>query len=219
MSGSFFYPARPHDRALTAAGEVERLARAALRHLRTGRLGLAGVLHRRALAHSSAEAADAAGAMTSALAASSPTGPPVLYLPAVSWSYRFQRPQHLALALARAGHPVLYVDGFLRSRLLPARRVLHTQGGLHVLRMRVPGRPDPYREPLDRRHRGPDGRDHPRRPAPRAAADGAGAAPLLGRARPRAGAPPRRARWSTTASTSTSASPACRPASRRWRRG
>lgn len=138
MSGSFFYPARPHDRALTVAGEVERLARGALRHLRAGRLGLTSALPRRTPA-------------APALAESHPTGPPVLYLPAVSWSYRFQRPQHLALALARAGHPVLYVDGFLRSRLLPARRVLHTQGGLHVLRMRVPGRPDPYREPLDRR--------------------------------------------------------------------
>jgi glycosyltransferase involved in cell wall biosynthesis len=81
-------------------------------------------------------------------------GAPILYLPAVSWSYRFQRPQHLALALARAGHPVLYVDGFLRSRLLPARHILHTQGDLNVLRLRVPGRPDPYREPLDRRAAG-----------------------------------------------------------------
>jgi glycosyltransferase involved in cell wall biosynthesis len=137
MSGSFFYPARPQDRALTVAGEAERLARGALRHLRAGRLGLASALPRR-MPVPAPEGAEPAGA-------------PVLYLPAVSWSYRFQRPQHLALALARAGHPVLYVDGFLRSRLLPARHVLHTQGGLHVLRMRVPGRPDPYREPLDRR--------------------------------------------------------------------
>jgi glycosyltransferase involved in cell wall biosynthesis len=152
MTGAFFYPARPHDRALTVAGEAERLARAAVRHLRAGRLGMANLLPRRALAHPFADTADiAADAMTGALAESGPTSAPILYLPAVSWSYRFQRPQHLALALTRAGHPVLYVDGFLRSRLLPARRVLHTQGGLHVLRVRVPGRPDPYREPLDRR--------------------------------------------------------------------
>src|SRR5260370_16583000 len=38
--------------------------------------------------------------------------------------------------------------GFLRSRLLPARQLTHVQGGVHVLRVRVPGRPDPYREPL-----------------------------------------------------------------------
>jgi glycosyltransferase involved in cell wall biosynthesis len=138
MSDAFSYPARPQDRALSAVGEVERLARAAVRHLRDG--GVARrALRRRSPSITSADALEGL-----------PAGPPILYLPAVSWSYRFQRPQHLALALARAGHPVLYVDGFLRSRVLPARRVLHTQGGLHVLRMRVPGRPDPYREPLDR---------------------------------------------------------------------
>jgi glycosyltransferase involved in cell wall biosynthesis len=145
MSDAFFYPARRHDRALTAVGEVERLARAALRHLRHlragRRLGAGRALPRRQ---------PGLETMSEALAELPPAGPPILYLPAVSWSYRFQRPQHLALALARAGHPVLYVDGFLRSRLLPARHILHTQGKLHVLRMRVPGRPDPYREPLDR---------------------------------------------------------------------
>ncbi|HEY0512494.1 MAG TPA: glycosyltransferase, partial [Thermoanaerobaculia bacterium] len=143
MSGVFSYPARPHDRALTAFGEAERLARAVVRRLRVGGFGATMPLPRRkGLAEAVAEAPEGA--------ATWPPGPPVLYLPAVSWSYRFQRPQHLALALARAGHPVLYVDGFLRSRLLPVRHVLHTQGGLHVLRMRVPGRPDPYREPLPR---------------------------------------------------------------------
>jgi glycosyltransferase involved in cell wall biosynthesis len=147
MSPSFFYPARPHDRALTAAGQVERLARAAMRHLRSGRLGLATGLPQRGPVRGPAEAT---GEWTRGLAETPPGGAPILYLPAVAWSYRFQRPQHLALALARAGHPVLYVDGFLRSRLLPSRHVLHTQGDLHVLRVRVPGRPDPYREPLDR---------------------------------------------------------------------
>ncbi|MFL6195918.1 MAG: glycosyltransferase [Thermoanaerobaculia bacterium] len=145
MNGAFFYPARPQDRALSAAGEIERLARAVVRRVRSGRLGLAAALPRLAPPSGCAEA------VTEALAESPPTGAPILYLPAVSWSYRFQRPQHLARALARAGHPVLYVDGFLRSRLLPSRHILRTQGGVHVLRMRVPGRPDPYREPLDRR--------------------------------------------------------------------
>jgi glycosyltransferase involved in cell wall biosynthesis len=45
---------------------------------------------------------------------------------------------------------VLYVDGFLRSRLLPARQLTHVRDGVHVLRVRVPGRPDPYRQPLER---------------------------------------------------------------------
>jgi glycosyltransferase involved in cell wall biosynthesis len=141
MSGAFSYPVRSYDRALSAAGAVERLARAALRQLRSGRLDAArsALSWRVAAPAAETEICDEA------------VQPPVLYLPAVSWSYRFQRPQHLARALARAGHPVLYVDGFLRSRLLPSRHLLLCQGGLHVLRMRVPGRPDPYREPLDRR--------------------------------------------------------------------
>ncbi len=142
MSSVFSYPARLHDRVLTAAGEVEELARSALRHLRSGgRPGSAAALPGR---YGHAEVA------ARALPEDAPTGPPILYLPAVSWSYRFQRPQHLALALARAGHPVLYVDGFLRSHLLLRRHVLYSHGGLHVLRIRIPGRPDPYREPLGR---------------------------------------------------------------------
>ena len=141
MRTAFSYPARVQDRALSAAGEIERFARAALRHLREGGLGHAAA----GLPRPVRPAAEAAVADTT----SGPdAGAPILYLPAVAWHYRSQRPQHLALALARAGHPVLYVDGFLRSRLLPARHVTHTFGGLHVLRVRVPGRPDPYREPL-----------------------------------------------------------------------
>jgi glycosyltransferase involved in cell wall biosynthesis len=143
MSSAFSYPARLHDRVLSAAGEVEELARAAVRHLRSGgRIGGPAALPGR---YGHAEVA------SRALPGETPTGPPVLYLPAVSWGYRFQRPQHLALALARAGHPVLYVDGFLRSHLLLRRHVLYSHGGMHVLRIRIPGRPDPYREPHDRR--------------------------------------------------------------------
>jgi len=142
MSRSFFYPARAHHRALTAAGEIERLARAALRGLRSGGLGRLG----RSWPHP-AELATARAAMD-LNATLGGSRPPILYLPAVAWQYRYQRPQHLAVALARAGHPVLYVDGFLRSRLLPARQLTHVHGGVHVLRVRVPGRPDPYREPL-----------------------------------------------------------------------
>ncbi|HSS75160.1 MAG TPA: glycosyltransferase [Thermoanaerobaculia bacterium] len=137
MSSAFFYPARVHHRALTAAGEIERLARAALRSLRTGRLGRPGL----PWAHPAELKVDLEATLGGSKS-------PVLYLPAVAWQYRYQRPQHLAVALARAGHPVLYVDGFLRSRLLPSRQVTHVQGGVHVLRVRVPGRPDPYREPL-----------------------------------------------------------------------
>ena len=143
MSRSFFYPARVHHRALTAAGEIERLARAALRGLRTGSLGRLGRFGR--LSRPLPRPAELTVDLEATLGGSKP---PILYLPAVAWQYRYQRPQHLAVALARAGHPVLYVDGFLRSRLLPARQLTHVHGGVHVLRVRVPGRPDPYREPL-----------------------------------------------------------------------
>ncbi len=139
MSAAFSYPARVQDRALSAAGEIERVARAALRHLRSGELGRGAAGLPRAIRTAAADVPRLAGAGG---------GAPILYLPAVAWHYRIQRPQHLALALARAGHPVLYVDGFLRSRLLPARHLTDKVGGLHVLRVRVPGRPDPYREPL-----------------------------------------------------------------------
>lgn len=145
MDGVFFYPARFQDRALTAAGELERLARAALRRVRSGRFALTPLNWRRPAAVKLETAEE-----DESFPAAGVHGTPILYLPAVAWHYRFQRPQHLAVALARAGHPVLYVDGFLRSQLLPTRHLLHADGGLHVLRMRVPGRPDPYREPLER---------------------------------------------------------------------
>jgi glycosyltransferase involved in cell wall biosynthesis len=136
----FDFPRRPADRALLAAGRAERLARAAWRLLRSGALAAAWAERRRPRAGAPRrQPADRVA------------GAPVLYLPAVAWGYRFQRPQQLALALARAGRPVLYVDGFLRSRLLPERRLAgeaEEAGGVSVLQVRVPGRPDPYREAL-----------------------------------------------------------------------
>jgi glycosyltransferase involved in cell wall biosynthesis len=143
MKSPFSYPARPGDAVLAVAGEAERLVRAVLRRsgLRKFRAGTSP---------SPSPKPDAGEAGRSVRISPLEAGSPILYLPAVAWRYRVQRPQHLALALARAGHPVLYVDGFLRSRLLPARRTIEVRDGVHVLRVRVPGRPDPYREVLDR---------------------------------------------------------------------
>lgn len=76
---------------------------------------------------------------------STAAGGAVVYLPALPWNYRVQRPQQLALALARGGRPVLYVDGFLRSRWQPVRSVAARHGRLTVLRLRVPGAPDLHR--------------------------------------------------------------------------
>ncbi|HXT21969.1 MAG TPA: glycosyltransferase, partial [Thermoanaerobaculia bacterium] len=74
--------------------------------------------------------------------------PPIVYLPALPWSYRFQRPQQLARAFVAAGHPLLYVEAFQRTRVMP--RLLHaeTAAGVELLRLAVSGRPDPYREPM-----------------------------------------------------------------------
>jgi glycosyltransferase involved in cell wall biosynthesis len=74
--------------------------------------------------------------------------PPILFFPALPWLYRFQRPQQLALALARQGYPVLYIEGFGRARALPARRASQIGDHLHLLRLGIPGRPDPFRETL-----------------------------------------------------------------------
>src|SRR5258707_12930657 len=110
MSRSFSYPARAHHRALTAAGEVERLARAALRGLRTGGLGRLGRLGR-SWPHPAGLAMPAMD-LDSTLGGSKP---PILYLPAVAWQYRYQPPHPLAGALARAAPPRLYVDRLLRT--------------------------------------------------------------------------------------------------------
>lgn len=138
MNSPFSYPPRPWDRALAVAGQVERVVRAGVRMVRGDRLP---------------DRRFPAQGFHPGLSERRPEGRggPVIYLPAVAWGYRFQRPQHLALALARAGHPVLYVDGFLRSRALPARMLLREQAGVSVLRVRIPGRLDPYRSVLSGR--------------------------------------------------------------------
>jgi len=65
-------------------------------------------------------------------------------LPAIPWSFRFQRPQHLAREIALTGRPVLYVDAFRRSRFQPVTRVMRADGSLLVLRLRIPGAEDLY---------------------------------------------------------------------------
>jgi glycosyltransferase involved in cell wall biosynthesis len=139
VTNPFSYPPRSGDALLAAAGQAERLVRAALR-----RLGIGG----RAKASPPQGGSRPRATVQTRPYAKPEMGSPILYLPAVAWRYRVQRPQHLALALARTGHPVLYVDGFLRSRLLPARRTIAVRNGVHALRVRVPGRPDPFRAVL-----------------------------------------------------------------------
>jgi glycosyltransferase involved in cell wall biosynthesis len=78
-----------------------------------------------------------------------PAGRALLYLAAVPWDYRFQRPQQLARALHRLGHAVLYVEAFERQHLQPSLRLRYQPGAPWVVKLRVPDRPDPYRSSLD----------------------------------------------------------------------
>ncbi len=135
---AFRYPPRAADRLLAAAGQLERLVHGLPRRLRSGDL----------LATARARLVAAPSGAVPRPALAQRAGAPVLYLPAVAWAYRFQRPQQLARALAAAGHPVLYLEAFLRSRLQPARQLRSAAPGVDLLRLRVPGRPDPYREVL-----------------------------------------------------------------------
>lgn len=138
-SPPFDFPPRVGDRALALAGSVERLLRGALRRLRQGRSLL--------------ERAEQSRAWSPALPlprnGGEPGGGSLIYLAAVPWDYRFQRPQQLARALHRLGHPVLYVEAFERQSLQPPLRQRRQPGAPWVVKLRVPGRPDPYRSSLD----------------------------------------------------------------------
>jgi glycosyltransferase involved in cell wall biosynthesis len=72
-------------------------------------------------------------------------GPPVFFLPVVDWSFRVQRPQHLARCFARAGYRVFYPD--LRFAPVPPPPRLVESG---IWRLALEGDPghDPYRDRL-----------------------------------------------------------------------
>lgn len=70
-------------------------------------------------------------------------------LPAVGWTYRFQRPQQLARALAAAGRPIVYLDPFARARFGPRRAPRRRSASFLHVRLRLAGRPDPYRSVLE----------------------------------------------------------------------
>jgi glycosyltransferase involved in cell wall biosynthesis len=141
----------PADRLLAAAAAGERALRAVARRLAAGRapLGredlvrLAGGAGLGLPGEAYGDRPGGAPAVTPP-----PPGPPLIYLPALPWAFRVQRPQRLALALARAGAPVVYVEAFLRTRLQPRVWVTAPAPGVRVVRLAVPGRPDPFRQPL-----------------------------------------------------------------------
>jgi glycosyltransferase involved in cell wall biosynthesis len=69
-------------------------------------------------------------------------GSPVLFLPVIDWSFRVQRPQHLARCFARAGYRVYYPDLRLAPEPPPPQLV---ESG--IWRLALAGDPahDPYR--------------------------------------------------------------------------
>ena len=132
----FDYPVRFGDRLAEVAARGERLVRGTLRSLSQGELRAGwSELRRQTPRYRPPQGAPSSNR-------------PIVYLAAIAWNYRFQRPQQLALALGQLGHPVLYVDGFLRSGLQPLRRLFTVGSGVSVLRLRVPGLPDPFRQSL-----------------------------------------------------------------------
>lgn len=135
---AFAFPTPVWERPLRTLGRAERALRALLRHP-AARRRWPGLEDLGRLAPQRPRARDAPSPPLPGLQ------PPVVYLPALPWSYRFQRPQQLAGALAAAGHPVLYVDGFQRTWLQPRHSLRVTGSGVSVLEMRLPGRPDLYR--------------------------------------------------------------------------
>lgn len=139
----FQYPPAPLDGLRAAAGAGERLAGALVRRIRTRQPWFQSTDWRRSTAVLRPQAWPAPTPQDAG-----DTLPPVLFCSALPWSFRFQRPQQLALALGRRGHPVLFIEGFQRSRLLPARRQSTAGPNLQVLQVRVPGRPDLYRQAL-----------------------------------------------------------------------
>lgn len=124
----FRFPRSAAERLLAPLAAAERTARALVRLLRHRELPHRG---RRSVAPAPAPASDV-----------------ILYLPALPWDYRYQRPQQLAAALAAEGSTVLYIDPFGRGRLQPSRRMVQLDDRLFRLHLSFGGRYDPFRETL-----------------------------------------------------------------------
>lgn len=136
MMPCFDYPPRGRDLVLRWACALEEAGR-----------GVARRIAGRGPAQASGfPAAGEAGSLSRAPAGEAPWKDPIVLLPALPWRYRFQRPQQLARAFAELGHPVLYVDGFRGAWLRPPAVYEEPARGVGELRLRVPGRPDPFRE-------------------------------------------------------------------------
>lgn len=117
------------------------------------RLALDRLLGRKTKVAAAAAAAKAAAPATSAAAA--PTLQPatarvgmadVFVWSVIDWYFRFQRPQHLAEALAAKGHRVFYISNNFNDAATPGFHAepLDAQGRLFQLRLNLAGAPSIY---------------------------------------------------------------------------
>ena len=80
------------------------------------------------------------------LAAANPERPDVLVWAVIDWHFRTQRPQHLASALAGAGHRVFYLSNNLVDSTTPGFRIepLDDSGRLFQVNLHAAGAPEIY---------------------------------------------------------------------------
>ena len=80
------------------------------------------------------------------LAAANPERPDVFVWAVIDWHFRTQRPQHLASALAGAGHRVFYLSNNLADSATPGFRIepLDASGRLFQVNLHAPGAPEIY---------------------------------------------------------------------------
>jgi GT2 family glycosyltransferase/glycosyltransferase involved in cell wall biosynthesis len=127
------------------------------RQARSERNKLAALLAGRAVNRSIVVASDAADATGMAgdarsaetrlpLATANPERPDVFVWAVIDWHFRTQRPQHLASALAGAGHRVFYLSNNLVDSTSPGFRVepLDASGRLFQVNLHAAGAPEIY---------------------------------------------------------------------------
>lgn len=99
-------------------------------------------LRRRGAAHHEPTSlADRYGLLAAEASTSSTTGRDFIFLGVIDWSYRIQRPQHLAMQLADVGNRIFYVSVAFGSADADGRfRILHSPyPGVFELRLRLTG--------------------------------------------------------------------------------
>lgn len=134
---AFALDARPGDRVRYLAGRMER--------------AIEGVVHRAMERRPLLTRCDFRSQLGSLPVTAKHTRalhPPLIYLPALSWNQRYQRPQQLARAFASLGVPTLYLDSFRCGRLSPTAWVARQSSNLWRLEVKIAPRLDPFCDEL-----------------------------------------------------------------------